>query len=310
MNMGGCFLIGILASSGHMTMVVAVFICNRTWCVRKITTVCIKYTASQSVCSIAYKYRNSDQFYFIVYSLGSLRNRCQVDVIGIYLGRAGEGGESVSLWCRSGRREGRKENRKILRLQHSSEDCQLGSWGVLMPSHQLEESLTSPELAALGPTVLSHWLWMTSCEYSLSTNPVLSPEGQELGQQAVMLPAAKFSGLHSQPVPHRSTSPCRFRKERLHGFHGTLSGHTQKWWSVGWTTASTDAVGSRSMTGLILALLHYPFLIAITPHCHLSRRLWLTWWCHLNLHSWGVWALGNHTLPRLGLLHVSDHSHP
>ena len=40
---------------------------------------------------------------------------------------------------------------------------------------------------------------MTSCEYSLSTNPVLSPEGQELGQQAVMLPATKFSGLHSQP---------------------------------------------------------------------------------------------------------------
>lgn len=67
---------------------------------------------SQSVCSIVYKYRNSDQLALTVGSLGPLRNRRQVDVKGIHLGRAGKGGEGLD--CDMGldeEREGRKVKR-------------------------------------------------------------------------------------------------------------------------------------------------------------------------------------------------------
>lgn len=69
------------------------------------------FTVIFAVCSVAYKNRNSDQFYFIVCSLGPLRKRCQVEVKEIYSGKEQEK-VGRSLDCEVGLEEGREGRQK------------------------------------------------------------------------------------------------------------------------------------------------------------------------------------------------------
>lgn len=173
-------------------------------------------THSFTVCRVPYEYRIPDQLYFIVCSLGPLRNRCQVDVTGNYLGRGGECREGLSLPCRSGRREGRKENRRF-----SDSRAIPRIFGEATSPAERVPYLT--RIGCFGAHVLSHRLCMTCSKCSLNTNTVLSPEGQALGRSVTLL-QQNSQGCAATPVPHRSTSPCRFSKEHLHGFCAPLSG--------------------------------------------------------------------------------------